>query len=519
MKYKKYLKNNSYIFYLYLISLFNIIYSSYIILPFKTEISSKYSKNFIQSKFDLNLHTFLEIGKPKQNVKMYFRDELFSFFITETKTKYNEDETKNLNIPPKNIKENINSFYNSKSSSTYKNISDYKNFFIDIYYRKGYLSKETFYFNANSEINNQNQNKKNLIEYNDIDFVLADKIKPNRTLFSGAIGLLVEEYFLEGAQSFVRMLVKNNVTSFNLWSKRYYNEENGYFIFGDFPHIYEKSFYHKEQYVETEVKYNVYIQKWNLEFDEIFIRIKNDNEEDENDFLVNDIYKYCLLNITLYGELKHNLGVIIGTVEYQKLIEEQFFNFYFNTKICYKEKILITVHNDEKINYTYYYCENNNKLFDKKKFPTLYLNQLNLKYIFELDNDDLFVLYDNKIYFMIIFEGEEIANPMHKWMFGEPFLKKYEFVFDPINYKIGFYNPLIRFMGKKEDAKKKNEGYTDSQIISLTFLVILFVFIMFLVFRYIYKKYLLNKRIQKSDYFELKNLTSDEYQEYSHKKL
>ena len=32
------------------------------------------------------------------------------------------------------------------------------------------------------------------------------------------------------------------------------------------------------------------------------------------------------LNITLYGELKHNLGLIIGTVEYQQLIDNIFFN-------------------------------------------------------------------------------------------------------------------------------------------------------------------------------------------------
>ena len=145
MKFKNFLKNNSYLFYIYFILLFNIIYSSYIILPFGIETSSKYSNNFIQSKFDINLHTFLEIGKPKQKIKVYFRDELFSFFITDTNTMYNEDETKNTKIPKTNIKENINSFYNSKSSSTYKNISDYQNFFIDIYYRKGYLSKELFF--------------------------------------------------------------------------------------------------------------------------------------------------------------------------------------------------------------------------------------------------------------------------------------------------------------------------------------------------------------------------------------
>lgn len=65
----------------------------------------------------------------------------------------------------------------------------------------------------------------------------------------------------------------------------------------------------------------MYKQKWNLEFDEIFFRMKNkdfDNEDDNgNDYYINDIYNYYYLNTTLYGEIKHNLGLIIGTVEYQ----------------------------------------------------------------------------------------------------------------------------------------------------------------------------------------------------------
>ena len=502
--------------FLYLILLIKSIYSSYIILYFKTEKLGGSSQNIIQTKFDINLHTYLEIGKPKQKIKIYFRDEFFSFFITDTNTTYNEDEIKNPIIPRKNIKENINTFYNSKLSSTYKNISDYQSFFIDIYYRKGYLSKETFFFN----IDNSNIKQKISKEYKNIDFVLANKIKPNRTLITGAIGLLVEEYFLEGAKSFVRMLVKNNVTSFNLWNKRYYNDEYGYFIFGDFPHEYEKDIYNKEQYVETDVKYNVYIQKWNLEFDEIFSIIKNNGDEnDEDDYYINDIYKYFYLNITLYGELKHNLGLIIGTVEYQKLIEEHLFNYYLNKNICHKQKILITVHNDDKVNYTYYFCDNNNKLFNKKNFPTLYLNQLNLKYIFELNNDDLFILHDNKWYFMIIFEGEEIANPIHKWMFGEPFLKKYQFVFDPINYKIGLYNPLIPYVKNKQNKIEQNKEYNKTQIISLGVLVILFCIFIFLVIRYLYKKYMFNRTINNTTYVELKNIPFDEYTKYSKKAL
>ena len=488
----------------FILLLINYIYSSYIILKFTIENSNVESNDFIQSKFDLNLHTYLELGNPKQKIKIYFRDELFSFFITEINTTYNERETKEIIISKKKIKPNIFTFYNPKESLTYQNVSNYQTFFIDIYYRKGFLSTESFYFNDKA--------------YNDINFVLINRIKPNRTLISGAIGLLVEEYFLEGAQSFLRMLVKKNVVSFNIFSKRYYNDKYGYFIFGDFPHVYESNLYHKEQYVETDIKLNAYKQKWNLEFDEIFFRIKNDNydEDDENDSYINDIYNYTYLNITLYGEIKHNLGLIIGTVEYQKLIEEKFFNVYLKENICHKQKILINDHQDDKINYTYYYCDKNDKLFKKKKFPILYLNQLKLRYIFELNSDDLFILNDNRWYFMIIFEGEEIANPVHKWMLGEPFLKKYEFVFDPINYKIGFYNPTIPYFGKKII---KNKEYNNGSIISF-FLLIFFIFsFALIVCWYFHKKKLLNKKIQLSEYIELKNMPFDKYTSFSNKQL
>ena len=505
MNYKKNVKKQFILFILYEI-LFNSIFCSFIIIPFQTEQINQGSLNFIQSKFDINLHTYLELGKPKQKIKIFFRDEFFSFFIIDTNTTYNEEETNNNKIPPENIKLNINSFYNSKSSSTYKNTSEYKNFFIDIYYRKGYLSKETFYFKTN--------NISDLMEYNNLDFVLVNKIKPNRTLLSGCIGLLVEEYFLEGAQSFVRMLAKNNVTSSNIWTKKYYNDKKGYFIFGDYPHEYEKNIYHKEQYIETDIKYNTYIQKWNLEFEEIFFRIGNKN----NDLYINEINNNVYLNFTLYGEIKHNLGLIIGTVEYQKLIEEFFFNYYIDKNICFKEKMLLTIHNDDKANYTYYFCQNNN-LFYKEKFPTLYLNQKSLKYIFELNENNLFILNDNKWYFMIIFEGEEIANPLHKWIFGEPFLKKYNFVFDPINYKLGFYNPLIPYSEQKEKSKKEISN-NNNQILFFG-LILLFSFVcIFLIYSYFCQKIqFFNKKISNSKYIELDNLPLNDYKNSLDKKI
>ena len=248
---------------LYLVSSFNKIFSSYIILPFKSENSSS---DFFQSKYDINLHTYLDLGEPNQSIKIYFRDEFFSFFIMNNDTTYNDEETKEINIPNKNRKVKINNLYKNKISSTYKNVSNYQTFFIDIYYRKGFLSSETFYFRKN--------NTKNIGEkYDEIEFVLVNKIKPNRTLMSGAIGLLVDEYFLEGAQSFPRMLVKKNVTKFCIWSKIYDDDKNGIFMFGDFPHVLFKDKFFEEQYIETNLKLNAYKQKWNIDFNEIFIYI------------------------------------------------------------------------------------------------------------------------------------------------------------------------------------------------------------------------------------------------------
>ena len=463
----------------------NKIFSSYIILPFK---KGNTSNNFLQSKFNINIHTYMNIGEQKQKIKIYFRDEFFSFFILNKDVTYNEEElneTQEYNI---NI---INSYdlYDNALSNSYKNFSENKNFFIDIYYRKGYLSSESFYFN----ISNEN----NLKKFDDIEFVLVNKIKPNRTVISGAIGLLVDEYFLEGAQNFGKMLVKKNVTKFCVWSKIYLNNENGIFIFGDYPHILYKDKFNKEQYIETDIKLNPYKQKWNINFDEIYFK----NDLGNN----NDNSKYFYLNTTLYGELMHNLGLIIGTVEYKNLIENIFFDDYIDNNICKKNKILINNFFDKKINYIYYSC--NNESFDKSQFPNLFLKQNGLKYIFELNSNDLFALYNNEWYFLVIFEAEETANINHKWFFGEPLLKKYQFVFEPINYKIGFYNSLIPILNKEEKSKDNNiiKGMNYRQIGYYGIILLFLTIIILIIYNKLVRKNYFRKENNQS-YTELQNL-------------
>ena len=466
---------------IFFIFFLNKIFSSYILFPFETE---NLGTNIIQSKYDINLHAHLEVGIPIQKIKIYFRDDFFSFFILNRDTIYNDEEIMETNIPSEFKKVDEKNLYNNKVSSTYKNISNYKNFFIDIYYRKGFLSSDIFYFNESN----------NLKRYDNIEFVLVNKIKPNRTLISGAIGLLVDEYNLEGAQSFARMLVKKNVTSYCVWSKIYFNNDSGVFIFGDYPHLLFNDKFYDEQYVETDIKLNVYKQKWNLAFNEIFVKISYNNR-----------YKDLYLNTTLYGELRHNFGLIIGTQEYHSLIFDVFFKYKLKEGICGKDEIFINDFNDNKINHIYYYC-NNIETFRKENFPKLFLKQKELNYIFELDDKDLFILQDEKWYFMIIFEGEETVDQMHKWFFGEPLLKKYNFIFDPINYKIGFYNPNIPVLNK-ESKKKREENNNIFDQKRCLLIVILLIFVTILIFLHILTKQWNSNNIKRNSYTELQNLT------------
>ena len=59
-----------------------------------------------------------------------------------------------------------------------------------------------------------------------------------------------------------------------------------------------------------------------------------------------------------------------------------------------------------------------------------------MNYTFELDYNDLFILKDNKLYFLIGFN----KRSSYDWTFGIPFLKKYQLIFDQEREIIGIYN-------------------------------------------------------------------------------
>ena len=57
------------------------------------------------------------------------------------------------------------------------------------------------------------------------------------------------------------------------------------------------------------------------------------------------------------------------------------------------------------------------------------------------------------------------------------------------------------------------------QIVSLVFLLLLFIVFVILLVRYVYKNRLFNKKIKNSPYIELKHLPADKYKSFSNKEL
>jgi hypothetical protein len=102
---------------------------------------------------------------------------------------------------------------------------------------------------------------------------------------------------------------------------------------------------------------------------------------------------------------------------------------------------------DENI-YRMVYCDYEE--FGKKylkTFPRLVFKIDDFEEEFEFTYKDLFKpIYDNKYYLFLIFTGRFwraseliIQPPSYPWTLGRMFLKKYPFVFDSLNQKVGYY--------------------------------------------------------------------------------
>ena len=420
-------------------SLYIIVKSQIIIVPFKTIIQNKLThENYISELKNNKIYIDLKIGTPSQKIPAILKLSQVPFFITSST--YNKDITK---------------FNSSESTSYYQKNNKESSSFNKYDFIKAYLGEDI--------ISIQNISNKDIF-LDKAQFYLALNLSENCENISGEIGLnIIYPHFI----SFLNQLKDNNLIKDYIFSIKYTSENEGELHFGNYYHLYDNN----EQYKITDFKSmtigipRVNLDKWVLNFDNIILGTGN---------------KTFLTTV----ELSYELGFIYGSYHYFGLIKKIFFDEYESKNIC---EIKHFGDND-----FYYVCNLNINL---NKFPDLIF--LKDDFNFTFTKNDLWKKFDNKYYFLVIFNEDKNFN----WKFGKIFFKKYIIFFNQDAKLIGFY-PHSDINNKKKENDKKFK-------IELSWvLVILLAIILILII--IYVIYYLKIKKRKIRVNEL-----DEYYEYT----
>ena len=318
--------------------------------------------------------------------------------------------------------------YNIKKSSSYKLISKIKDCEIDDIKFNCFESLENLIFE-------NEKNKKEKIS--ELSFILLEKNKTE--ISNGIIGLKLNE------KSFINQLKKKNYIENYTFIISYENDFKGEIIFGNYPHIYNKKYYKEEDFFFLPIQSSIY-SSWKITFDSIsYIKGKVDN------------YEIAILNF--------NFGGILGSLLYQKYLNQTFFKDYFLNKSCSLNYFTYYEDYDYEIKYSQIICDKNINITN---FPPLNFTKKQYNITITLTYEDLFRIYNDKYYLMVFFEVDRIFE----WILGEPFFWKYETVFDVDKSIIGFY--------KKIKKEKDYKVVYIIIIIILSFLVICLSIILFI---------------------------------------
>ena len=363
--------------------------------------------------------TIISIGTPIQKIQAYINPKKHHLIISGTK---------------------LNGQFNEDKSRTYEQKGIFEEFFNNKPIKSGFISNETFSLNTHNG---------KIIQAEKISFILATGINKNEKINSAQIGLGLYDSSLVQNQNLIHQLkIRNYINSYSYFFQ-FDNYDKGKIIIGEKPHEYNNSYSNK---IFNYLKVDSYDNIYHLNFENV--SICNDN----------------IINKNIYAEFNFSFGGFITNLNTKKIFENLFFSKYIEKSLCKKEK---------KQQFWIYYCEYNVNITE---FKTINFFHSELNYTFEFNYKDLFIQYNEKYYFMIMF-SEEYYIP---WILGQIFFQKYQIILDQNKRILGIYinNP-----------KSKNNKYFISWII-IFILLFLIIFLGILLHR---KKQLMPKRIKANE--------------------
>ena len=296
-----------------------------------------------------------------------------------------------------------------------------------------------------------------------IYFNLVKNSTDNDTLSSGIIGLKIISMLIFKEENFIYQLKEQSSIKNYVFSLNFSNENEGSFIIGNYPDEYDKN-YNEKNYYFTKALTDEMNVIWELYFNEIKYGSNIDNN------------KYFKFNLFING--------IIGSNKYKEFLINNLFNLYLSNNTC-KEEFFENFY----YNFSGFYCDNNINL--KDKFETIYLYHKEFNFTFNLSYDDLFKIYNNKLYFLVYFKEKN-----EEWVLGEIFLKKYLLLFDMERKTIGFYknNNFVY------EIKKNNNKYLLLKIF-IGILILCSLLLLFLIRKYKLKNKMRKNQLNDDDYY------------------
>ena len=241
----------------------------------------------------------------------------------------------------------------------------------------------------------------------------------------------------------------------------------GKIIIGESPHIFSRDKYKKDdEIVIMEKDWSILINQ--LKFNSSIGEYLEENIE---------------MTISFSG------AFIQGTTLYRTEIDKLFFCELVKNKLC---TVDLLEENIFPYDYIVYSCENNKEIQDKiKTFPSLNfeIKQNNLTFIFTYV--DLFKLYKDRLYFMVIYKDEKYSAYIPKWIMGEIFLRKYITTYNFDAKTFIFYRNQVNEINAKSRNRYEPKNKTKINIYKYfqTFIeIIMGLFIIFILFLF-YRKF------------------------------
>ena len=411
-------KYNEFLFVIVILnSLIQIFSDRNIIIPLYYLSNTDENTNYIKFLFKPQLYAKIKLGNPEQ----------ISYLLISTDSEYFSIESDNIN--PK--------FYDSNKSSTFSN-TNHKYTYYNEKYKSGFLCTEQFYF-----INDINTMKEEIYQNISFEYIYEsseahnDYLDEDKNELSGIIGLQLPKPYSNN--NFLKRL--NNVGAIfkNIWNIKFINSKP-YLILGENPYI--------NNYIEAK-RTNCYISQFYQYWYFLFRDIKVGNTK---------------LNEERIAQYSPQFGAIIGSSEYKKYIKKNFFDELIYNGKCFEKNFDLK----GKI-YYYYECDKN---IDLNNFEQIEFIHEELSYKFILDKNDLLVDYKDKKYFLCIFIDEDLDHSSKNWIFGTPFIKKYNFAFDQDSKIILFYEQI----GNKNENIEINANNDEIRSISIGIIAFLCIF-------------------------------------------